>query len=494
MKWQTAIIFIFCLVVSAQHAHGGCERSYVNVYPSGTITTQESIVLEVFMITASYPAFLFEPTEVTWEDNEVVVNIHVGSGFSSAIDSIVERVPLGSLAAGVYRYTVIVDRGYGEPANITGTLTVTAEQRPDQCEHLYWGDTRTNSFKRSDLDGEQRQIVAPFIVSGIAIDSENQKIYFTEDQNNQVLRSNPDGSNQEVLVPALPYHPRSIALDNVNNLMYWTHGEFNGAIIRASLDGTNIEPVISNGLYYPDAISVDPAEDKLYWTERYGIRRANQDGSQIEDVLTNLGQLHGLALDTVNRKIYWSERGAELNRIRRADFDGAEVEDVVPEGSARAGIALDLVEGKIYWVHGNSAFYCPVQTIRRANLDGTQPEVVVDGLVRISDLALYLPEDFDEDGSVGTCDSCPMSDLTETVRINACQTGVVNSMLDDGCTMTDQIDRCAEDSPNHGRFTSCVTHLARDWRMQALISNKESARLVQCTHSLKHTPHGRRRD
>ena len=494
MKWQTAIVFIICLVVSAQHAHGGCEHSYVNVYPSGTITTQESIVLEVFIITGSGPAFLFAPTEVTWEDNEVVVNIHVSSGLLGVIESIVERVPLGSLAAGVYRYTVIVDRGYGEPASVTGTLTVTAEERPDRCEHLYWGDARTNSLKRSDLDGEQRQIVAPFIVSGIAIDSENQKIYFTKDQSKQVLRSNFDGSNQEVLVPALPYQPRSITLDKVNNLMYWTRGGGNGAIIRARLDGTNMEPVISDGLSSPEAISVDPVEEKLYWTELHGIRRANQDGSQIEDVLTDQGHFHGLALDTVNRKIYWSEETVWGNRIRRADFEGAGVEDVVPEGAARSGIAIDQAGGKIYWVHGNSAFYCPVQTIRRANLDGTQPEVVVDGLVRVSDLALYLPEDFDEDGSVGTCDSCPMSDLTETVWIGACESGVINSILDDGCTMTDQIDRCAEDSPNHGRFVSCVTRLTRNWRMNGLISNKESARLVQCTHSLKHMPHPRRRD
>ena len=137
MKCQTAIVFIICLAVSGQHAHAGCELPDVNLYPSGTITTQESIVLEIFVMTPSTPPLVFEPTEVTWQDSEVVVNIHVSSGFLQAISSIVERVPLGSLAAGVYRYTVILDRGYGEAVSVTGTFNVTSEQRPDQCQHLY---------------------------------------------------------------------------------------------------------------------------------------------------------------------------------------------------------------------------------------------------------------------------------------------------------------------------------------------------------------------
>ncbi|MCH7995816.1 MAG: hypothetical protein IIB57_15420, partial [Planctomycetes bacterium] len=166
MKWQTAIVFIICLVVSAQHAHAGCELPDVNVYPSRSITEHDSIVFEVYTIMPSLPAFLFEPTEVTWQDNEVVINIHVDSGFSQAITSFVEHVPLGKVAAGVYHYTVIVEKAFGETATVMGTFTVVAAQGPDQCEHLYWSDRDTRSFKRSDLDSDQRRLVAPFIVSG----------------------------------------------------------------------------------------------------------------------------------------------------------------------------------------------------------------------------------------------------------------------------------------------------------------------------------------
>lgn len=75
-------------------------------------------------------------------------------------------------------------------------------------------------------------------------------------------------------------------------------------------------------------------------------------------------------------KIYWSD-GAHWNfsKIRRANLDGSNVENLVTGILATPrGLALDLSGGKLYWVE--RAF----GKIQRANLDGSGVEDLVTGL------------------------------------------------------------------------------------------------------------------
>ena len=71
----------------------------------------------------------------------------------------------------------------------------------------------------------------------------------------------------------------------------------------------------------------------MYWTDAGTdrIRRANLDGSDIEDLITDgLSNPQGVALDVTDRKMYWTDWGT--NTIRRASLDGSGVEDVVTTG------------------------------------------------------------------------------------------------------------------------------------------------------------------
>ena len=75
-------------------------------------------------------------------------------------------------------------------------------------------------------------------------------------------------------------------------------------------------------------------------------------------------------------KVYWTE----LGRIRRANLDGSGAEVLVEQGLVEPGsIALDLAAGKMYWTdNGDGA-----QKIQRANLDGTGAKTLLtsdDGL------------------------------------------------------------------------------------------------------------------
>lgn len=82
-------------------------------------------------------------------------------------------------------------------------------------------------------------------------------------------------------------------------------------------------------------------------------------------------------------KIYWTDMSA--GDIQRANLDGSNVE-VILEGGIRGpeSIALDVVAGKMYWTDWNG----DTGKIQRSDLDGSNSETLVVGLNRPGEIAL----------------------------------------------------------------------------------------------------------
>lgn len=144
-------------------------------------------------------------------------------------------------------------------------------------------------------------------------------------------------------------------------------------------------------------VVVDEGLDRLYWSDLLSdeLLRLPTDaapGDPPEQVLASFNPL-GIALDQSvgagDGKIYWAVQvlpppnpGQTIDGILRANLDGTEVEVVVDGLGSPIGIALDLVARKVYWAdHGFG-------TISRANLDGSDVEDVLTGLNDPIDLAL----------------------------------------------------------------------------------------------------------
>ena len=152
-------------------------------------------------------------------------------------------------------------------------------------------------------------------------------------------------------------------------------------IRRANLDGSQIEDLVISSSSL-SGLALDVGSDKMYWTDlgTSKIQRANLDGSQIEDLVIQLDNPLSPALDVDGGKMYWIERG----KIRRANLDGSQIEDLVITGlSEPAGLALDVSSSKMYWTDLGTS------KIQRANLDGSQIEdLVITGLSEPAELAL----------------------------------------------------------------------------------------------------------
>ena len=130
----------------------------------------------------------------------------------------------------------------------------------------------------------------------------------------------------------------------------------------------------------------DTAFSHIYWRDSGTgkIQRANLDGSNIEDLVTiersSVHAPHGLALDMNEGKIYWTINTFstyDADQIRRANLDGSNIEIVFITKRGISSLALDVDGGKMYWTDDLGWTTDRGEQIRRANLDGSNIETLV---------------------------------------------------------------------------------------------------------------------
>lgn len=90
------------------------------------------------------------------------------------------------------------------------------------------------------------------------------------------------------------------------------------------------------------------------------------------------------------------------------------------------------------------------------------------------------PCDSDGDGIIDDLDACPHSDLSPTVVIGGCDSGVPNTLFANGCTIADLIAQCAANASNHGKFVSCVAELTNMLKADGAITGKQKGAIQSC--------------
>ena len=151
--------------------------------------------------------------------------------------------------------------------------------------------------------------------------------------------------------------------------MYWTDMAV-FKIQRADPNGSNVEDLVSN-VENPIALVLDVAAGKMYWADDTSdkIQRADLDGSNVEDLVGNIQDPTALALVVDAGKMYWADSKAD--KLQRADLDGSNVEDLVSSVEDPMALVLDVVAGKMYWAD------LKADNIQRADLDGSNVEELV---------------------------------------------------------------------------------------------------------------------
>ena len=213
-------------------------------------------------------------------------------------------------------------------------------------EKLYWAEktgNRTGKIRRANLDGRNVQLVKNLtsVPLDIALDTTDGKLYLTNAWG-KLQRLNLDGSNfQPNLIRGLK-SPNHLALDVQRGKVYWTEqtDDNTGKVQSANLDGSDVR-LVKDLASPPRSLAIDAANRKLYLTSASGkIQRMTLAGSYFRpNLITGLGALGEITVDTASRKLYWTESG----RIRRANFNGENIQDIVTGLGAPADIALGVM-------------------------------------------------------------------------------------------------------------------------------------------------------
>lgn len=215
-----------------------------------------------------------------------------------------------------------------------------------------------------------------------------------------IQRANLDGSDLENVVLSSycnPYCPVSaMTLDAARDSLYWftwdgtgplsTHG-----LYRSGADGSGIT-LLGTADHVVTDVVLDRGNASMYWIELnfparvadHAIRRASLSGKDAEEVLLVFDgkppEEGSLAVDASGGKVYWV---TDNRAIRRANLDGTEIEDIVavqgdPDLASFGDIAVDPVAGKLYWAgtYGGVTTF-PVGVLHRSNLDGSNLEALV---------------------------------------------------------------------------------------------------------------------
>ena len=90
----------------------------------------------------------------------------------------------------------------------------------------------------------------------------------------------------------------------------------------------------------------------------------------------------------------------------------------------------------------------------------------------LRDMGWTFP-DADSDGVANDEDCNPNSDVRPTIVIGAIDTGVPNTVFDNGCTSSDLIAQIAASARNHGAFVSGVANLTNQWVLDGLITGQQ---------------------
>jgi len=179
---------------------------------------------------------------------------------------------------------------------------------------------------------------------------------------------------------APPADPQGGEAATAVTYVYWTEVDA-GTIRRGAADGSGSPQTCVSGQSNPRGLVIAVELGKMYWVNRDTgqLRRANLDcpATGVQTIGPALVNPDRMALDLVGGKIYWTEKKegtVTSNRIRRANLDGTNAETILDNSavSEPVGIAIDRVSNppRLYWTDLGT------DSIRRATLDGGSPQLV----------------------------------------------------------------------------------------------------------------------
>lgn len=245
-------------------------------------------------------------------------------------------------------------------------------------QFLYWidGDFAAPKLGKSDLAGSNQStasLTASSLPQGLAIDAINNKLYFGElAYTSAKVRSASPNLTGITSIDTGGSVIRGITVDGVAGKIYWTTSNLvtGGKIFKANLDGTGKQTLYSfspgSGVNLRGIVVSGTA---LYWAD-YNARKiilGDILGAAQSDLITGLGAVVGVALGG-DGNIYWTE--ADSNKIKRRTLVAGTIQTLVSGLSTPNYLAIDPSSAKMFWTE------LGVPKIKKADMTGANVQVL----------------------------------------------------------------------------------------------------------------------
>jgi PKD repeat protein len=296
--------------------------------------------------------------------------------------------------AGNYSVTLLITpRGEAPIACAKANLvTVTSGMQSGRITPIYWTEQGKSNVRRCLRDGSLVQDLDMWIDGPADVAVAGSFVYWVDQVRGEISKHDLSTSLNTVLATDrdLPY---GVAVNVQAGKLYWTEQYPNaagvdGMVMQIRLDGSGAG-TLRQTLGPAFDMAYDPSRNRLYWSQHfsvlprdlgsqgYGISVQDLASGTLSRVVSGLGYVpYGIAIDSVNGRLYWTGGGA----VHCCNLDGSQVETIVTGADDPRGIAIDPDLGKIYWGEDGK--------IRSANLDGSGAMDVLTGLGQVIGLAL----------------------------------------------------------------------------------------------------------
>lgn len=250
---------------------------------------------------------------------------------------------------------------------------------------------RVRSVARNELHAP-RTIEEGTNPSCLAVDSLARSVYWTDHGRGAIIRAPIDGGSSEFVAEGVFGHrsrdgPWGLAVDPSTSTLVWSAAG-NGKIRRADLDGDNVQTIsngdtnawsaagpwglapdlrpgcaaahVPKGMRRADSLGPNKGLGSVFWTSLGRVSCCELSNGKVRDVVRGLVDPIGLALDTRNRRVFWTD--SKAGKVQCASLGGSGVCDVAVGLSEPWGIALGPTH--IFWTERRrgSIMSCSLRT------------------------------------------------------------------------------------------------------------------------------------
>ncbi|XP_046700598.1 low-density lipoprotein receptor-related protein 1B isoform X5 [Silurus meridionalis] len=224
---------------------------------------------------------------------------------------------------------------FEKPEFFKNVIALAFDYRQHTSDHnrIFFSDIHYGNIQMVNDDWSGRQIIVDNVgsVEGLAYHRAWDTVYWTSSTTSSISRHTVDQSRngafrrQPVVTMSEDDHPHVLALDECQNLMFWTNwNEQRPSIMRSTLAGNNIKVVISIDVFTPNGLTIDNKAEKLYFSDGSlgKIERCEYDGSNRHVIVrSGSGMFFGLAIH--GNYIFWSD-WARRAVLRTNKFTGGD--------------------------------------------------------------------------------------------------------------------------------------------------------------------------